>query len=337
MGAFLITGGAGFIGSHLADALVARGDRVVILDDLSTGRLENVQHLIDDDRVELVEGCVTDPLLVRDLMRDVDSCCHLASAVGVQLVVDRPLESLQRNVNGMQTVIPAAADLGVRLMVASTSEIYGKSTNGSLAECDDRILGAPTTARWGYANAKVFGEMLAYGFHREHGAANTVTRFFNTVGPRQSGAYGMVVPRFVEQALAGEPLTIYGDGTQARCFTHVADSVDAIVRLFDDDRSIGNVYNVGRPKAVTIQDLAHRVLALTESDSEIVYVPYDEAYGDGFEELGRRCPDTTAIEMLTGWRSRFDIDRAINDIIAHDRSVDDVIAHDRSMNGAVIA
>jgi UDP-glucose 4-epimerase len=222
-------------------------------------------------------------------------------------------------------------------MVASTSEIYGKSTNGALAEGDDRILGAPTTARWGYANAKVFGEMLAYGFHREHGAANTVIRFFNTVGPRQSGAYGMVVPRFVEQALAGEPLTIYGDGTQARCFTHVADSVDAIVRLLDEDRAIGNVYNVGRPKAVTVQDLAHRVLAITGSDSEIVYVPYEEAYGDGFEELGRRCPDTTAVETLTGWRSRFDVDRAINDIIAHDRATDDVIAHDRSMDGAVIA
>jgi len=321
----LITGGAGFIGSHLADALVARGERVVILDDLSTGRLGNVSHLVDADSVELIEGCATDPELVDAAMESVDSCFHLASAVGVQLVVDRPLESLQRNVNGMQNVITAAADRGVRLIVASTSEIYGKCMSGKLAEADDRVLGSPTVARWGYANAKVFGEMLAYGFHRERGAANTVVRFFNTVGPRQTGAYGMVVPRFVRQALEGEPLTIYGDGTQARCFTHVDDSIDAVVRLFDDDRSIGSVYNVGRSVPVTIRDLAERVLALTGSDSEIAYVPYREAYGDGFEELGRRTPDTTAIERLTGWKSRFDVDDAITDIIAHERSADGAV------------
>ncbi len=222
----LITGGAGFIGSHLADALVAAGDEVVLLDDLSTGRHENIQHLLDTGAAELVEGTTSDAELVDELVRDADRCYHLASAVGVQLICDRPLESLLRNVRGCDTVLAATARHEVRLIFASTSEIYGKDSVGSLREDSDRLLGSPLKSRWSYANAKTFGELLAYGYHQERGARNTVVRLFNTVGPRQTGVYGMVLPRFVRQALLGQDLTVYGDGTQSRCFAHVADTID---------------------------------------------------------------------------------------------------------------
>lgn len=316
---YLVTGGSGFIGSHLADRLVERGEQVVILDDLSTGRLENIEHLLADDAAAFVEGCVTDVPLVRTLMRQADRCVHLASAVGVQLIVDNPLESMQRNTRGMEVVIAAAANAGTRLMVASTSEIYGKSS-AALHEDSDRVLGAPTLARWTYANAKVHGEMLAYGYHKEHGAENIVVRFFNTVGPRQSGMYGMVVPRFVRQALTGEDITVYGDGRQSRCFTHVHDSVEALLMLIDHEGAIGRPFNVGRHAEVTMQELAQRVVKMTGSSSHIRHVPYEEAYGEGFEELGRRRPDTSRIEELTGWHAQRSVEAAIADIIEFERA-----------------
>jgi nucleoside-diphosphate-sugar epimerase len=316
---YLITGGAGFIGSHLADRLAERGDQIVILDDLSTGATANVQHLLDAGRAELVEGCVTDRGLVEELMLDVDRCFHLASAVGVQLIVDAPLESMLRNTRGMESVIEAAADAEVRLVVASTSEIYGKSA-ASLHEDSDRVLGSPSLSRWTYANAKAHGEMLAYGYCEKYGAENIVVRFFNTVGPRQTGMYGMVVPRFVRQALAGEEITVYGDGRQSRCFTHVQDSVEALLGLIDCDQAIGRPFNVGRHSEVTIQELAERIVRMTESSSHIRHVPYAEAYGEGFEELGRRKPDTSRIEELTGWHARLSIEAAITDIIDHERA-----------------
>lgn len=315
---YLITGGAGFIGSHVADRLVERGDELVLLDDLSTGSRRNVEHLLDGEQVELIEGCVTDQALVQTLVGEVDRCIHLASAVGVQLIVDRPLETMRRNTAGMETVIEAASRVGTRLLVASTSEIYGKSS-AALHEDSDRVMGSPTLARWTYANAKVHGEMLAYGYAEELGAENIVVRFFNTVGPRQTGMYGMVVPRFVRQALASEDITVYGDGRQSRCFTHVSDSVEAMLLLMDHDEAAGKPFNIGRGNEVTIQELAERVVAMTGSSSKIRHVPYEEAYGDGFEELGRRKPDTTRLEALTGWSASLSIEAAIADIIEHEQ------------------
>lgn len=316
---YLITGGAGFIGSHLADRLVAGGDQVILLDDLSTGRSENVEHLLDLDSVEFVEGCATDADLIGGLMAESDRCIHLASAVGVHLIVDRPLESMLRNTRGMEVVTEAASREGVRLLVASTSEIYGKSST-ALSEDSDRVLGSPSKSRWTYANAKVHGEMLAFGYHKMNGAENIVVRFFNTVGPRQTGMYGMVVPRFVRQALRGEDITVYGDGMQSRCFTHVDDSADAVLRLMDCDEAIGLPFNIGCPIEVTIQELATEVIRMTGSDSRVRHVPYEEAYGEGFEELGRRKPDTTRIESLIDWRPRHSVQTAIADIIAHERA-----------------
>jgi UDP-glucose 4-epimerase len=262
----LITGGAGFIGSHLVDALVERGDQVVVLDNLSTGRAENLEHLLADPtengnaRFTFVEGSTSDAELVDELMATVDRCYHLASAVGVQLVCEKPLDSLLSNVRGTDIVLDAAARHGVRLLFASTSEIYGKDSVGALHEESDRLLGPPTKARWAYAAAKTFGEMLAYGYHREHRAEMTVVRFFNTVGPRQTGKYGMVVPRFARQAVLEEDVTVFGDGMQSRCFAHVADSIDAMVRLSDTEGSVGSAFNIGSSYEISIIDLAERVI-----------------------------------------------------------------------------
>lgn len=316
----VITGGAGFIGSHLADRLVASGHQVTIIDDLSTGRIDNIRHLVESGAVEFVEGSVCDPELVTGALAEADRCYHLASAVGVQLIVNSPLQSLQRNVHGMETVIDAAATTNTRLLIASTSEVYGKGSTGPLTESSDRVLGPTTKARWTYANAKSYGEMLAYAYHHELGAENIVVRFFNTVGARQTGVYGMVVPSFVRQALRGRDITVFGDGLQSRCFTHVDDSVEALLQLMEHDEAIGKPYNVGSPTEVTINELAEEVRRLSGSTSHIRHVPYDVAYGEGFEELGRRMPDTTAIEALTGWRPRHSIERAINDIIEFERN-----------------
>ncbi len=318
---YLVTGGAGFIGSHLVEALVARGHDVLVLDDLSTGSRENIEHLLAAEKVELVEGSTTDLDLVDACMRAVDACMHLASAVGVQLVVEQPLETLIRNVRGADVVISAAARHDRWLLFTSTSEVYGKNSTGALEEESDRVLGSSFKARWGYAIAKSFGEALIHGYHRQEGARMVVTRLFNTVGPRQAAAYGMVLPRFVRQALEGADLTVFGDGTQSRCFVHVLDTVDALLLLADSDEAIGNPYNVGSSLEVSIAELARRVIARTGSDSRVILVPYDEAYDGGFEELGRRKPDTSALEGMTGWRPRRTLEEAIDDVIAYQRSV----------------
>jgi UDP-glucose 4-epimerase len=309
----LVTGGAGFIGSHLTDALVARGEEVVVLDDLSTGRAENLEDA--DGRVELIEGSVLDEALVDGLMEKADRCFHLASTVGVKLVVGRPLDSLLQNVRGSDTVFASAALHGTRTLFASTSEIYGKQSEDALKEDSDRVLGTPSKTRWGYSTSKAFGEMLAFGYAREHGAETVVVRLFNTVGARQSPAYGMVLPRFVRQALGGEDLTIYGDGNQTRCFTHVRDSVDAILGVMNADEALGQAFNVGNPEEISIAGLARRVIERTEASSDIRYVPYEEAYPPGFEELGRRRPSTAAITELLGWKPRLTVDDAIDDLI----------------------
>jgi UDP-glucose 4-epimerase len=317
---YLITGGAGFIGSHLADALTGRGDEVTILDDFSTGRRENVEHLVASGTAQLVEGSVTDDGLVDALVGDCDCCLHLASAVGVKLVVAQPLETLRRTVHGTDVVMRAAARHDKRMLFASTSEVYGKNSNGALHEESDRVLGSPFKSRWSYAIAKSYGEALVHGYHHEHGADTAVVRLFNTIGPRQRGAYGMVVPRLVRQAVAGQDLTVYGDGTQTRCFLHVADAVRAIIGLSEHGDATGRAFNVGSPEPITILHLAERIIERTGSSSRIRFVPYEEAYEEGFEELGRRQPDTQTVAELLGWRPQRTLDDALDDVIAFQRA-----------------
>jgi UDP-glucose 4-epimerase len=316
----LITGGAGFIGSHLADALIARGEHVIALDDLSTGRSDNIDHLRETDQFNLVDGSSLDHDLVDRLVSESDVCFHLASAVGVQLIVSNPLDSLLKNVRGTDNVLSAAARHGRRLLYTSTSEVYGKNSSGALNEDSDRILGSPFKSRWSYAIAKGFGESMAYGLHRDRGAPMITVRLFNTIGPRQTGMYGMVVPRFVRQALQGEDLTVYGNGTQTRCFAHVHDTVHGMLTLFDNDDAIGGVFNIGSSDEIAIIELARRVIERTGATSKIQLVPYDEAYDEGFEELGRRQPDTTALRQLTGWAPSRTVDDAIDDVVLHEQS-----------------
>jgi UDP-glucose 4-epimerase len=317
---YVVTGGAGFVGSHLADQLVSHGHEVTLYDNLSTGSLENVAHLLDLPGVRFVEGSTSDGDAIDELVAGADRVLHLASAVGVQLVVDQPLASLVSNVRGCETVMQACARHGKRLLYTSTSETYGKNSAGALDEDSDRVLGSPFKSRWNYAIAKSFGEALAHALHRERGAEITTVRLFNTVGPRQTGLYGMVVPRFVRQALAGEDLTVFGNGTQTRCFAHVHDSVAAILTLLERDDVFGDVFNIGTEDELPIIELARRVIEHAGSDSRISLVPYDEAYGEGFEELGRRKPDTTKLRALTGWAPTRTIDDAIDDVILHEQS-----------------
>jgi UDP-glucose 4-epimerase len=315
----LLTGGAGFVGSHLLDALLADGHSVVVLDDLSTGRTENIADALRAPEATLVEGSTLDEDVVDRLMRESDVCLHLASAVGVQMVVSHPLESLIKNVRGTDNVMSSAARHGTRLLFTSTSEVYGKNSSGALSEEADRLIGSPFKARWCYETSKAFGECLAHGYHRDKGAPMSVVRLFNTVGARQTGRYGMVVPTFVRQALDGEALTVYGDGSQTRCFSHVADTVDAIMGLMKSPGAIGRVFNIGSTTEIPIIELARRVLDHTSADCDISFVSYQEAYDEGFEELGRRKPDTTAIRDLTGWEPRLTVDDAIRDVVAYER------------------
>lgn len=317
---YLITGGAGFIGSHLADALIARGDSVLVLDDLSTGRRENLDSALSTGSAELVEGSILDRALVGECVAATDLCLHLAAAVGVELILENPLDSLLCNVRGSDIVISAVAARGGRSLVVSSSEVYGKNSVGPLAETSDRILGPPSTARWAYSTAKAFSEVLANAYGYETDAESVVVRLFNTVGPRQSGSYGMVLPRLVRQALAGENLTVYGDGTQTRCFAHVADVVDAILLLCDAGEAVGHTFNIGSPQEISILDLASKVLERTGSDSEVSLIPYEEAYGKGFEEIGRRHPDLGEIHRITGWAPIRTIDDMIDDVIADQRA-----------------
>jgi UDP-glucose 4-epimerase len=318
-GTTLVTGGAGFIGSHLVDALLARGDSVIALDDLSTGRLSNLDTADANPRFRFVHGSVLDELVVDELVHQADTVVHLAAAVGVKLVVDQPLRSLNTNIRGSQVVIEAANRHRRKILLASTSEIYGKNASGPLHETADRILGSPTVMRWAYSTAKVVDEILANAYHVETGLESIVVRLFNTVGPRQSPAYGMVIPRLVRQALAEEPLTVYGDGRQTRCFAHVADVVEALLALLDTDAAIGQTFNIGCPEEISILALARRVIEYTGSRSQVDLVSYEDAYGPGFEDMNRRVPDTSRIAAVTGWRPRRALDDALHDIIADAR------------------
>ena len=309
----LVTGGSGFIGSHLVDFLADETDeRIIVLDDFSTGSRENLSAF---DRLETVQGDVRDAAVVADCVERADAVYHLAAAVGVKRIVDNPLESLQTNLRGTENVLDAAARDGTPVFIASSSEVYGKSEAIPFAEPDDRVLGPTDTPRWGYATAKAADEFLALAYHDERDLPVVVARFFNTVGPRQTGQYGMVIPTFVEQALAGEPLTVYGDGTQTRCFTHVHDAVRAIYELMNEPDAHGEVFNVGAPDPTSVNDLARRVIELAESDSEITHVPFEEVYGPDFEEPDRREPDVTKLRETIGWAPEGDLDRILVDVI----------------------
>jgi UDP-glucose 4-epimerase len=316
---YLVTGGAGFIGSHLVDALLARGDSVIALDNLATGSRANLSEAAKNAGFRFVHGSVLDDLVVDELMRQCDAVVHMAAAVGVRLVVDEPLRSLITNIRGSQIVIEAAHRYRRKVLMTSTSDIYGKNSLGPLRETADRILGPPSIVRWAYSTAKAVDEILANCYHRERDLATIVVRLFNTVGPRQSPAYGMVVPRLVRQAVRGEPLTVYGDGRQTRCFTHVSDIVDALLGLLDEPAAIGQTYNVGSSREISIRELAETIIARTGSASGIQVVPYDQAYESGFEDMQRKVPDTTKLRMLTGWLPRRSLDDILTDAIAHAR------------------
>ena len=316
----LITGGSGFIGSHLAEAWLGRGDAVTVLDDLSTGRFENIAHLQQDGRFHFVIGSILNESLVDKYAERCDIIFHLAAAVGVELIIKKPLESLTTNIRGSEIILEMAHRYRKKILVASSSEIYGKNTIGPLREDVDRILGSPLKSRWSYSTAKAIDEILAYIYWKEKGVPAIIARLFNTVGPRQTGAYGMVIPRFVSQALAGKPLTIYGDGKQSRCFLHVRDTVSALLKLSEHPAAPGEAFNVGSQEEVTIEALAKRVIALTGSSAQLVYVPYDEAYEEGFEDMPRRVPDITKIHRLVGFRPTVTLDEIIRDVVAALRS-----------------
>lgn len=312
----LVTGGAGFIGSHLCERLISEGHRVTVIDNFSTGRASNLANLVDSDKFTLVEGSILDSSILNPLIRDADYVFHLAAAVGVFNIVKNPLNSLLTNIRGTENVLEAAHESKTPVFLTSSSEVYGKNISDSLKESDDRILGSPVTLRWSYSEAKAIDESLAYAYFVEKKLETRIVRFFNTVGPRQLGAYGMVVPRFIKAALANEPITIFGDGTQTRCFAHVYDVVDAVVAIAYAENTIGKVINIGNNFEISINGLAEKIIEETSSRSEIVYVSYEEAYGDGFEDMERRVPNIDLIHQLVGWKPRRDLLTMIADISA---------------------
>jgi UDP-glucose 4-epimerase len=310
-----ITGGAGFIGSHLADHYVAAGDAVTILDNFSTGSKANIAHL--DGTVKTIDGDIRNIELVESLTQDADLVLHMAAGLGVNTILESPLESMSTNITGSEVVLNAAAKSNKRIVIASTSEIYGKNPKQPLSETDDRVVGAPQKIRWTYSNAKAIEEAMAFALHQEKKLPITTARLFNTVGPRQIGRYGMVIPRFVHAALKNEPLTIYGDGSQSRVFCHVADAVQAIATMAATASTIGDVYNVGGTGEVTIKQLAEQVLAVTGSQSAVTYTPYSEAYPAGFEDIQRRVPDISKIKAAINWAPTKDLKQIISDIASH--------------------
>jgi UDP-glucose 4-epimerase len=316
----VVTGGAGFIGSHLTEALLSAGHEVAVLDDLSTGRLENLEAVQGHPRLTVTTGSVTDELLVRKLVTGADLVYHLAAAVGVRLILEEPVRTIETNILGAEMALRAAAYTGTRVVLASTSEVYGKNNRVPLSEESDRVLGTTTKSRWSYACSKAIDEFLALAYHRQHGLPVVILRYFNTVGPRQTGRYGMVVPRFVRQALDGAPITVYGDGRQSRCFTDVEDAVRATLALSLSPRAAGEVFNVGSAHEVTIQELAERVRGLAGSRSPIVRVPYDEAYQPGFEDLRRRVPDIRKAAEFVGYQPQVPLDETLRRVIEHLRA-----------------
>jgi UDP-glucose 4-epimerase len=308
----LITGGAGFIGSHLADHYMAKGDQVIILDNFSTGSKENLAHL--EGKVVTVDGDIRNVELVGKLTQEADLVLHMAAALGVNTILESPLESMSTNITGSEVVLNAATQFNKRIIIASTSEIYGKNPKQPLSESDDRVVGAPQKIRWTYSDAKSIEEAMATALHSQKNLPVTTVRLFNTVGPRQTGRYGMVVPRFVQAAVKNQALTIYGDGTQSRVFCHVDDAVKAIATIAGIDATIGEVFNLGGTGEVTIKELAEKVIAVTKSQSVITYTPYSDAYPAGFEDIQRRVPDISKIKGAIGWAPTKDLETIIKDI-----------------------
>lgn len=312
----LITGGAGFIGSHLADAYLQRGDDVLVIDDLSTGTIENIRHLKNNPRFHYTIDTVHNQPVTAELVDQSDLIFHLAAAVGVKLIVESPVRTIETNVRGTEVILALANKKKKRVLIASTSEVYGLSTDVPFREDGNLVMGATTKGRWSYACSKAIDEFLALAYWREKKLPTTIVRLFNTVGPRQTGRYGMVIPTFVKQALAGRPITVYGDGKQTRCFGYVGDIVGALIKLMDHPDSVGQVYNIGSNEEISIFKLAERVKGLTNSDSEIVFMPYDEAYEEGFEDMPRRVPNIAKINQLVGFRPEMTLEGILQTVIS---------------------
>jgi UDP-glucose 4-epimerase len=310
----LVTGGAGFIGSHLSERLIEMGHSVIALDDLSTGTSSNIALLEKSSSFEFIKGSMLDEQLVNTLIARVDGCIHLGAALGVQRILEKPYQSLVANIHGSEIAIKAAAEQGKRFFLASTSELYGKNPKQPLTEESDRLLGSPQLIRWAYSEAKALDESLAQMFMASHGLKFVTGRFFNTVGPRQSGAYGMVLPRFVAAAMKNEPLLVYGDGSQSRVFCHVLDAINGVLKIFFDDKALGHAFNIGGEEEISIKELAMRVISVTNSSSSIEYLPYSKAYPEGFEETMRRVPDTAKLRKMSGWKPEYSLDGIISDI-----------------------
>ncbi len=309
----LVTGGAGFIGSHLCEALVARGDRVWVLDDLSTGRFENIEHVPE---ITTIIDSTLNQEIVRDLVREVDVVYHLAATVGVQLVVNHPIRTIVNNIRGTEVLLEETCRYRRRLLITSTSEVYGKGAGDVFREDDDRVIGPTDKLRWCYAESKAIDEFLALAYWREKRHPAVLVRLFNTVGPRQTGRYGMVIPTFVRQALLGEPLTVFGDGQQSRCFAYVGDVVPALTALMDDTRTNGEIYNIGSNQRVTVEELARRVIDRTGSASTLRYVPYEQAYGPGYEDMRHRAPCLDKIGAAIGYKPSTSLDQILDVVIA---------------------
>jgi len=316
----LVTGGAGFIGSHLVETLLARNDEVWVIDDLSTGRYENIAHLEGHRGFHYTVDTILDERVVREFMSKVDTVFHLAAAVGVAYIIENPLKSLETNIRGTEIVLKHANEGKRTTVMFSTSEIYGKANSQPCKENDDRILGATTISRWGYSDSKAIDEFLSLAYHREKQLPVVIVRCFNTCGTRQTGQYGMVIPRFVKQALLGHPLTIYGDGKQTRCFCDVSDVIRGVLALVETPAANGNIFNIGTAEEVTIEDLAKRVKRMTASASPIEYIPYEKAYEQGFEDMHRRVPDLTKIRETIGYEPKVSLDQLLEKVIAHFKS-----------------
>lgn len=315
-----ITGGAGFIGSHLAERHLERGDDVYIIDDLSTGGMENILHIKDHPRFAYYLESIGNTRLTAELVDLCDITYHLAAAVGVRLIVESPVKTIETNIRGTEIVLGLAAKKRKRVLITSTSEVYGKRDRAPFHEDDDLVLGPTSKGRWSYACSKAIDEFLAIAYWKEKRVPTVIARLFNTVGPRQTGRYGMVIPNFVQQAIANEPITIFGDGRQTRCFTHVADAVGAIMRLAEHPLAVGEVYNIGSDQEVTIIELAEKIKELAGSTSEMVFVPYSEAYEEGFEDMMRRVPDLAKIRNLIGYEPRYSLDQILTSVIDHHRA-----------------
>lgn len=310
----LVTGGAGFIGSHLVDRLLLDGHTVSALDNISTGRKSNLDAYDKNPNFSLIKGSVLDQDLLAKSVIGADYIFHLAAAVGVFTIVNHPLSSLVTNIRGTENVLEVASNHNIPVFLSSSSEVYGKNVSNSLRETDDRVLGSPTTLRWSYSEAKAIDESLAYAYWTERKLPTRIVRFFNTVGPRQVGAYGMVVPRFISAAIKNEPITIYGTGEQTRCFGHVLDVIDAVISVAFSDKTIGKVINIGNDKEISMNDLAKKIIKLTGSKSQIIYIPYSEAYAEGFEDMERRVPNIDLIKSLTGWNPKRSLEEIIKDV-----------------------